>query len=141
MEEFAQFLSLLASTVRLSMPLILCALAGLFAERAGVVDIGLEGKMLAAAFAAGSAAAVSGSAWLGLVAAVAVSVVFALIHAFACVTHKGNQVVSGMALNVLAVGLTAVLAFAWFREGGQTPALQGAARFAPLELPLSLIHI
>lgn len=135
MEDFAQLLSLLASTVRLSVPLILCALAGLFAERAGVVDIGLEGKMLAAAFAAGTAAALSGSAWIGLSAAILVSVVFALIHAFACVTHRGNQVVSGMALNVLAVGLTAVLAFAWFREGGQTPALRGDARFAPIDLP------
>jgi general nucleoside transport system permease protein len=137
MDDFVQLVSLLASTVRLSIPLILCALAGLFAERAGVVDIGLEGKMLVGAFAAGTAAALSGSAWIGLFAAIAVSVVFALIHAFACVTHRGNQVVSGMALNVLAVGLTAVLAFAWFREGGQTPTLSGAARFAPITLPFA----
>lgn len=137
MDDFTQILSLLASTVRLSVPLILCALAGLFAERAGVVDIGLEGKMLAAAFAAGSAAAVSGSAWAGLGAAIVVSVAFALLHAFACVTHRGNQVVSGMALNVLAVGLTAVLAFAWFREGGQTPNLGGDARFGPIALPFA----
>jgi simple sugar transport system permease protein len=137
MEDFNQLLSLLASTVRLSVPLILCALAGLFAERAGVVDIGLEGKMLAAAFAAGTAAALSGSAWIGFFAAIAVAVAFALIHAFACVTHRGNQVVSGMALNVLAVGLTGALAFAWFREGGQTPNLQGAARFGPIHLPFA----
>ncbi len=137
MDDFVQLVSLLASTVRLSIPLILCALAGLFAERAGVVDIGLEGKMLAAAFAAGTVAALSGSAWVGLIAAVAVAVVFSMIHAFACVTHRGNQVVSGMALNVLAVGLTAVLAFAWFREGGQTPTLSGNARFAPIALPFA----
>lgn len=137
MDDFVQLVSLLASTVRLSIPLILCALAGLFAERAGVVDIGLEGKMLAAAFAAGTVAALSGSAWVGLIAAIAVAVVFSMIHAFACVTHRGNQVVSGMALNVLAVGLTAVLAFAWFREGGQTPTLSGNARFAPIALPFA----
>jgi len=137
MDDFVQLVSLLASTVRLSIPLILCALAGLFAERAGVVDIGLEGKMLAAAFAAGTVAALSGSAWIGLIAAIIVAVVFSMIHAFACITHRGNQVVSGMALNVLAVGLTAVLAFAWFREGGQTPALSGAARFAPIVLPFA----
>ncbi|MBN9496482.1 MAG: ABC transporter permease [Alphaproteobacteria bacterium] len=137
MDDFVQLVSLLASTVRLSIPLILCALAGLFAERAGVVDIGLEGKMLAAAFAAGTVAALSGSAWIGLLAAIVVAVAFSMIHAFACITHRGNQVVSGMALNVLAVGLTAVLAFAWFREGGQTPALSGAARFAPIVLPFA----
>ncbi len=137
MDDFVQLVSLLASTVRLSIPLILCALAGLFAERAGVVDIGLEGKMLAAAFAAGTVAALSGSAWIGLLAAIIVAVAFSMIHAFACITHRGNQVVSGMALNVLAVGLTAVLAFAWFREGGQTPALSGAARFAPITLPFA----
>ena len=79
MDDFVQLVSLLASTVRLSIPLILCALAGLFAERAGVVDIGLEGKMLAAAFAAGTVAALSGSAWIGLLAAIIVAVVFSMI--------------------------------------------------------------
>lgn len=130
-----QTVSLLASTVRLAVPLILCALAGLFAERSGVVDIGLEGKMLAGAFAAASVAFWLQSAWAGLAAAMLVSIAFALVHGFACITHRGNQVVAGMALNVLAVGLTAVLAFAWFQEGGKTPALADAARFRPLQLP------
>jgi general nucleoside transport system permease protein len=57
------------------------------------------------------------------------------VHAVACVTLRGNQVVSGMAINVLAAGLTATLALAWFQQGGQTPALAGAARFAPIPLP------
>jgi general nucleoside transport system permease protein len=132
-----QTVSLLASTVRLAIPLILCALAGLFAERSGVVDIGLEGKMLAGAFAAACAAFWLQSAWAGLVVAMLVSIAFALVHGFACITHRGNQVVAGMALNVLAVGLTAVLAFAWFQEGGKTPALADAARFRPLQLPFA----
>jgi general nucleoside transport system permease protein len=132
-----QTVSLLASTVRLAVPLILCALAGLFAERSGVVDIGLEGKMLAGAFAAASVAFWLQSAWAGLAAAMLVSIAFALVHGFACITHRGNQVVAGMALNVLAVGLTAVLAFAWFQEGGKTPALADAARFRPLHLPFA----
>ena len=56
-------------------------------------------------------------------------------HGFACVTHHGNQVVSGMALNITASGLTAVLGLAWFHEGGQTPLLGAGARFGPIELP------
>ena len=106
---------------------MLAALGGLFAERSGVVDIGLEGKMLAAAFAAAATAAVTGSAWAGLGAGIAASVLLALVHGFACVTHHGNQVVSGMALNITVSGLTVVLGYAWFREGGQTPLL-GPAR-------------
>ena len=126
---------LVAATARGATPLVLAALGGLCSERSGVVDIGLEGKMLASAFAAAAAAAVTGSAWIGLGAGIAASVLVALAHGFACVTHHGNQVVSGMALNITMSGLTAVLGYAWFREGGQTPLLGAGARFAPIALP------
>ncbi|MEO0998991.1 MAG: ABC transporter permease, partial [Pseudomonadota bacterium] len=125
---FTDFILILDSTLRLSAPLLLACLAGLFSERAGIVDIGLEGKMLAAAFAGGAAAAVTGSAWAGLLAAVLTSIVFALIHGFACITHRGNQIVSGVAINFLASGLSALLAFAWFSQGGRTPALSAEQR-------------
>jgi simple sugar transport system permease protein len=123
-------LPVLSATLRVATPLILAALAGLFAERAGVVDVGLEGKMLAGAFAAAAVAHLTGSAWIGMAAAIGAGTALALVHAVACVTLRGNQVVSGMAINVLAAGLTATLALAWFQQGGQTPALSGAARFA-----------
>jgi general nucleoside transport system permease protein len=126
---------LAAATARGAAPLVLAALGGLFAERSGTVDIGLEGKMLAAAFAAAATAAVAGSAWVGLGAGIAAAIAVSLVHGFACVTHHGNQVVSGMALNITVSGLTAVLGYAWFREGGQTPLLGPGARFAPIELP------
>lgn len=138
MGEALFILVLLAdSTIRVAAPLVLAALGGLFAERSGVVDIGLEGKMLGAAFAAAATAAVTGSAWLGLGAAIVASVLLALIHAFASVTHAGNQVVSGMAINIVVAGLTAVLGNAWFHRGGQTPQLSGDARFAPIDLPFA----
>ncbi|WP_271272374.1 ABC transporter permease [Aliamphritea hakodatensis] len=127
--------SILDSTIRVSTPLILCAMAGVFSERSGIVDIGLEGKMLAGAFAAAATAAVTGSAWLGLGCAIIVSVGMALLHGFACITHRGNQVVSGLAINILASGLTVTLGIAWFAQGGQTPQLSGDARFAALEFP------
>ena len=125
----------LDSTLRLSVPLILAALAGLFSERSGIIDIGLEGKMLGAAFAAAATAALTGSPWAGLAAGVGVSVLLAMVHGYACITHRGNQVVSGLALNILASGLTAVLGVAWFAQGGRTPQLPGEARFLSLEWP------
>jgi general nucleoside transport system permease protein len=114
---------------------VLAALGGLFAERSGIVDIAIEGKMLAAAFAAAATAAVAGSAWVGLAAGLAAAVALALAHGVACITYQGNQVVSGMALNITVSGLTAVLGNAWFQQGGQTPLLGGAARFVPMQLP------
>jgi simple sugar transport system permease protein len=126
---------LAAATARGATPLVLAALGGLCSERSGVIDIGLEGKMLVSAFAAAAAAAVTGSAWTGLAAGIIASVLVGLAHGFACVTHHGNQVVSGMALNITMSGLTAVLGYAWFREGGQTPLLGAGARFAPIALP------
>jgi simple sugar transport system permease protein len=126
---------LAAATARGAAPLVLAALGGLFAERSGTVDIGLEGKMLAAAFAAAATAAVTGSAWAGLGAALAAAVLVSLVHGFACITHHGNQVVSGMALNITLAGLTAVLGNAWFAQGGQTPLLAAGGRFTPLTLP------
>jgi general nucleoside transport system permease protein len=136
MSDAALVLALLAAaTARGAAPLVLAALGGLFAERSGIVDIGLEGKMLASAFAAAATAAVTGSAWAGLAAGIAASVLIGLVHGFACITHHGNQVVSGMAPNITMSGLTVVLGYAWFQEGGQTPMLSAGARFAPITLP------
>jgi general nucleoside transport system permease protein len=134
-----QLVSLLESTIRLATPLVLAALAGLFSERSGIVDIALEGKMLGGAFAAATVALVTGSAWLGLAAAIGASVVIALVHGYACITHNGNQVVSGTALNILVAGLAPTLALAWFRVGGNTPQLPDEARFKALapDLPIA----
>src|ERR671917_1678232 len=117
------------SARRLSIPLLAACLAGLWSERAGVVDIGLEGKMLVAAFAAAAAAATTDSAWIGLAAGVGASVLFALIHGFAAISQRGNQIVSGVAINMLAAGLSAIVGNAWYGEGGRTPPLEGAQRF------------
>ncbi len=67
--------------------------------------------------------AVSRSAWLGLLIAICVSVGFALVHGYAAINQRGNQVVSGVAINMLAAGLAVVLGNEWFKEGGRTPAL------------------
>jgi len=125
-----------AATLRVATPLILCAMGGLFSEKSGIIDVGLEGKMLMAAFFAAATSAVTGSAWLGVAAAIAAAEVMALLHGFACITHRGNQVVSGVAINILAAGLTVVLGTAWFARGGQTPALESSGqRLWPIFFP------
>ena len=134
-EDFLLLILTFDATIRVSVPLILAALAGLVVERSGVIDIGLEGKMLAAAFAAAAVAALTGSAWLGLLGGMGISVLLALLHGFACITHRGNQIVSGVAINILASGLTVLLGISWFSMGGQTPPLTGDARFSSLTLP------
>lgn len=127
--------SVLDSTVRLTVPILLCCLGGLYSERSGVFDIGIEGKMLFSAFAAGAVAAATGSAWLGLGAAVLTGIAFSLLHGYASITQRGNQIVSGVAINFLAAGLTALLGKAWYHQGGKTPQLATTARFQPIDLP------
>jgi len=134
-EIFTFVLLTLAATLRVATPLVLCAMGGLFSEKAGIIDVGLEGKMLVAAFFAAAVAAVAGAAWIGVLAGIAAALALALLHGFACITHRGNQVVSGVALNIVAAGLTVVLGTAWFNRGGQTPPLDGGQRLRPLFLP------
>ena len=134
-EAFSFVFLMLASTLRVATPLVLCAMGGLFSEKGGIVDVGLEGKMLMAAFFAAATAAVTGSAWAGVAAAVISAEALALLHGLACITYRGNQVVSGVAINILAAGLTIVLGNAWFNRGGQTPALVGDQRLMPILLP------
>lgn len=129
MDSLPYIIDLLASSLRLATPLIFCALAGVLSERAGVIDIGLEGKMLFAAFAAATVGVVSGSWPLAMLAAIAVACALSALHGFACVTYQGNQVISGLAINIIAAGLTVVLGIAWFKQGGQTPQVPDAVRF------------
>ena len=161
--DFITLLQLLESTVRAAVPRLLACLAGLYSERSGIVDIGLEGKMLAGAFAAAAAATVASSVtwiagpaeWLeqtqmfeylgwstawypafcGVVAGVLAATLFSLVHGFASITVRGNQIVSGVAINFIALGLAAVLAQAWFGTSGRTPQLRGSERIGPIDLP------
>lgn len=135
--DFLTIIQLFDSTVRLATPLLLACLAGLFSERAGIFDIGLEGKMLAAAFFSAAIAALSGSVWLGLLAGVAASIALSLLHGLASITFRGNQLISGVAINFLAAGLTVLIAQDWFQQGGRTPSLIGNARFEPITLPFA----
>jgi len=137
MDVYLTLIQLLDSTVRLATPLLLACLAGLYSERAGIFDIGLEGKMLAAAFFSAAVAAMTGSVWVGLLAGIAASMVLSAIHGIASITFRGNQLISGVAINFLAAGMTVLIAQAWFKQGGRTPSLTGNARFEAITLPFA----
>ena len=133
--DYLTLIQLLDSTVRLATPLLLACLAGLFSERAGIFDIGLDGKMLAAAFFSAAVASLTGNVWIGLLAGVGASLALAALHGIASITFRGNQLISGVAINFLAAGMTVLIAQDWFRQGGRTPSLVGGARFEGITLP------
>ncbi|RFP88859.1 ABC transporter permease [Rhodobacteraceae bacterium 63075] len=135
--DLMTILQVLDSTVRLATPLLLACLAGLFSERAGIIDIGLEGKMLASAFFAAAIAYMSGNVWIGALAGVGSSLLLSAIHGLASITYRGNQIISGLAITMLAQGMTVLIAQDWFSQGGRTPSLVGQARFEPITLPFA----
>jgi simple sugar transport system permease protein len=122
-------LSLIASTIRLATPLVLAALGGLFSERSGVINIALEGKMLAGAFTAAAlthAAETSlgmgaASPWFGLFGGMVAGLFIAAIYALSCIKFKADQVVSGAAINILMLGMPGLLSGAFFLSSGSTP--------------------
>ena len=137
LDVLTDLLTVLDSTMRLSTPLLLACLAGLFSERAGIFDIGLEGKMLAAAFFSAAFAYVTGNVWLGLAAGIGASILLSLLHGVASITFRGNQLISGVAINFLAAGMTVLIAQSWFKQGGRTPALISGGRFENITLPFA----
>lgn len=130
--------SILVATVRNAPVLMFAALAGLFAERSGIVDLALEGKMLAAAFVSAAVAYATQNPWLGVLAGVGISLAVAMLQGFVSITQKGNQLVAGIALNIAISGLTFVLAQFFFAQGGRTPDL-GQARLFDIVLPGSAL--
>jgi simple sugar transport system permease protein len=109
--------------MRLATPLVLAALGGMFSERSGVVNIALEGTMLAGAFSAAAVTYAVGNPWIGLLAGIGAGLLIAAIHALACIRYKANQVVSGTAINILMVGVPGFLSGAFFLSSGSTPQL------------------
>ena len=134
MLEDLHLASIVVSTIRNAPVLMFAAMAGLFAERSGVVDIGLEGKILASAFASAAVAYTTQNPWYGVSAGILVSAALALLQAYVSITQKGNQLVCGIAINIAMSGLTFVLAQFFYQQGGRTPDL-GEARLYDIVLP------
>lgn len=115
--------TLIASTIRLSTPLILAALGGLYSERSGVINIALEGMMLAGAFTAAAVTVFTQSPWVGVLAALVAGILVAALHGLATINYRADQVVSGTAINILFLGVPALLSGAFFDSTGATPQL------------------
>ena len=126
--------SILVSTVRNAPVLIFAGMAGLFAERSGVIAIGLEGKILASAFVSAAVAYITQNPWNGIAAGMLVSILLATLQAYVAITQKGNQLVAGIAINIAMSGLTFVVAQYIFQQGGRTPDI-GSARLFDVVLP------
>jgi ABC-type uncharacterized transport system permease subunit len=134
---------LVASTLRVSTPLIFAALGGMFCERSGVINIALEGMMLIGAFGAAVGTLVSHSPWLGSACGMGAGVVLAAIYGLFVIRLRANQIVAGMAINMLAMGLTPFFCKILYDVTGSTPSIPIAERFqsAPLYLSWGLVVI
>jgi simple sugar transport system permease protein len=134
-------ISLVFSTIRLATPLVWAAIGGLYSERSGVINVALEGLMLAGAFTAAAVTFYAGSPWAGLGAAMVAAALVAAVMAVACIRFKANEVVAGTAINILFLGLPAVLSGALFLSSGATPQIPREqlmptlAQMAPGALP------
>ena len=136
-------LSILNSTIRLATPLLLAALGGLFSERSGVINIALEGLMLAGAFTSAVVTHYAGDPWIGLLAGVGAGVFIAAIHAVACIQFDSDQVVTGTAINILMLGVPTLLSGALFETTGSTPQVPQSNLIpnAPIVLAFALVPL
>jgi len=144
-------IALIWSTVRLATPLILAALGGLFSERSGIINIALEGKMLAGAFTAAAVTYAAdsklhlgaASPWIGLLAGMSAGIFIAAIYAIVCIRYKADQVVSGTAINILMIGVPGFLSGAFFLSSGSTPQIpkEQLIPWAPIIIAFALVPI
>ena len=144
-------LQLFLSTLRVATPLVLAALGGMFSERSGVINIALEGKMLAGAFTAAAVTYAAdtklglgnASPWVGLLAASAAGLFIAAIYAVTCIRFKADQVVSGAAINILMFGIPGFLSGAFFLSSGSTPQLprEHLIPWTPIIIAFALVPI
>jgi len=136
-------ISLIWSTIRLTTPLILAALGGMFSERSGVINIALEGMMLAGAFTAAAVTYAVGSPFVGLLAGMGAGMAIAAIQALACIRYRADQVVTGTAINILMIGVPGFLSGAFFLSSGSTPQIpkEHLIPWTPIVIAFALVPI
>lgn len=135
--------SLFWSMIRLATPLILAALGGMFSERSGVINIALEGMMLAGAFSAAAVTYATGNPLVGLTAGIGAGGLIAAIHAIACIQYRADQVVTGTAINILMIGVPGFLSGAFFLSSGSTPQIpkENLIPWTPIVIAFAMVFI
>lgn len=128
-------MDLLVTGVRLATPLVFAALGGVLSERAGVVNLALEGKLLGGAFAGTVVAVATGNPYLAVLGAAGGGALLGLVHALAGVVLRGDQIVSGIALNLLVLGATQFLMEILYGSSANSPAVAGMPELPGLGLP------
>ena len=118
-------ISFLTQMIRIAVPYLFAASGGVIAERSGIISLSLEGYMLTGAFSATLGAHYSGSAWIGLLAGILGGLVFGLIHAVATIRYRADQVVTGIAINLLAIGVTRFFLKLAFASSSNSPRVNG----------------
>ena len=116
---------LFAAALRMATPIAFASLGGIFSERVGIINIGLEGMMLTSAFTGVAASYFTGNPWLGVLAAVLVGGLLGLLHALLTVKFIGNQIVSGTGINIFALGFTAYMSQIIWGSRGASESVQG----------------
>jgi simple sugar transport system permease protein len=129
MEVLLVLFQVLSSTLRVSTPLLLAALGGMVSERSGVINIALEGMMLAGAFGGAGIALMTGSPWLGALGAMGAALLIAAFYAFFVIELRADQIVAGTAINLLAAGITPFLSKIFYGSSTSSPSLDMSLRF------------
>ncbi len=133
--------ALLFATIRSATPLIFAALGGLFSERAGVINIALEGLMLCGAFTAAVITYQTGNPYLGMFSGIVAGGLLALLYAVACIKFEADQVVAGMAINFLMIGLPALISVGLYDSAGSTPQIDKLDKLPNFYNSISLASI
>ena len=125
-----RFMDFLAQVIRIAIPYLFAAAGGVMAEKAGVVSLALEGFMLSGAFAAVLGTFYSGSPWIGLLCGIAAGLLFGLVHAVASLRYRADQIVVGIAINLLVIGITRFFLRLAFDSSSNSPRVAGFSETA-----------
>lgn len=134
-------ISLLMATIRQAAPILITAIGGMFSEVAGVVNIGLEGMMLMGAFSAAVVSYYTGNPYIGILGGMIAGGLMALIHAVLSIKYKGNQTVSGVAINLFASGFTVFMLRVLFNQSGNTPTVPKVGSIGSISIIVLLIYV
>jgi len=135
------FISLILATIRQAAPILITAIGGMFSELTGVVNIGLEGMMLMGAFSAAVVSYYTGNPYLGIFGGMIAGGIMAFLHGILSIKYKGNQVVSGVAINLFASGFTVFMLRVLFNQSGNTPTVPKTQTFLGMSVIVFIIYV